>query len=339
MNEAPFISVIVVSYNYAQYLPRCLDALDAQTFRDFEVVLVNNGSTDNTAEFLESYIPQHPNLNIHVYVVEKNIGLPYGRNVGLDNARGAYVIFNDADDWMKPDCLSSLAAKAKETDADRIIGDFEEVDTERNVLRKVCVEDGQGKWFLTSLQSVLFRRSILEENHIRVPLETKVDDMYVNLVFGTHTDRTVLTHCCEFCYFVNPYSTSGARNNNKKWNSVTLFRDCLDTMQEVMPNLKTEQDRQSYQYVMQKQFYFFFLHNNRYTDYRTAMNNYAECRAMLVKRYPDYLKNPLIRRSPPNGDRRSGQKLVWMLSVCERLHLFGPMVRLFQTASKIKYLN
>lgn len=335
----PFISIIVVAYNYVQFLPRCLGGIEKQNFKDYEVILVNNGSTDDTQAFAQRYINDHPEMNIKLCVVEKNIGLPNGRNVGLEHATGEYVIFNDADDWMTDGCLESLANVARKTNADRIIGDFREVDTEGNEGRICAVDDQMSKWLYTSLQSVLFRRSILEENHIRVPLHTKVDDMYVNMMFSAYSDATSFTHESHYCYFVNQYSTSGAKSNNKSWNSNTLMEDCMDTMEELLPLLKTEEDRKFFIYVMQKQFYFFFLHNNRYTPYRQALKNYHICRKMLTDKYPDYLKNPLVRRRPGNGDRPSGQKIVWLLSIFEKLHVFWVVVLGLHVVSKFKYLN
>lgn len=337
--HGPFVSVVLVTYNYAHFLPRCLDALRGQTFQDFEVVLVNNGSTDNTQEFVEQYIKDHPEMVINLCVVEKNIGLPNGRNIGLEHAQGEYVMFHDADDWAKPDCLASLVKTARETNADRVVGDFDEVDAAGNLLRICRVEEGQSKWLLTSLQSVLFRRSILEKYSIRIPLDTKVDDLYMNVMFSAYTDATARTGQSDYFYYINQYSTSGAKSNNKTWNGNTLVKDCLETMEEVVPLLKTEADYQSFMYVMQKQFYFFFLHNNRYTTFKMALKNYHACRKMLLDRYPDYLKNPMLKLLQLNGDRRSGQKTMWLLSWIERLHLFWAVILGLVLVSKHTYIS
>lgn len=95
----PFVSVVVISYNYGHLLPRALEAISRQTFRDFEVTIVNNGSTDNTQEIAEQFIEEHPDIQARIVRIEVNQGLAYGDNMGTTAATGKYILLNDADDF------------------------------------------------------------------------------------------------------------------------------------------------------------------------------------------------------------------------------------------------
>jgi len=112
----PSISVILLTYNREQYLPVMLDSLRNQTFGDYELILVNNGSTDSTAELCVAYA--EADARVKLITIPYNIGASFGRNSGLAAATGEYVIFMDDDDRCEPAMLSFLADLAREENAD-----------------------------------------------------------------------------------------------------------------------------------------------------------------------------------------------------------------------------
>lgn len=99
-------SIIIPVYNVAQYLPKCLDSVLAQTCADFEAVCVNDGSTDNSLEILEEYQKKDSRIKV---VSQQNGGLSVARNTGLSHAHGDYVFFLDSDDWIELDALKILS--------------------------------------------------------------------------------------------------------------------------------------------------------------------------------------------------------------------------------------
>ncbi|MDR3671511.1 MAG: glycosyltransferase [Holophaga sp.] len=111
----PKLSVIVPVYNVAEYLPQCLESLAAQTLRDMEVILVNDGSTDGSAGILRDYLARDPRFRL---VERPNGGYSAARNTGLGEVRGEYVGFVDADDWVEPDMFEHLLALAEAQDAE-----------------------------------------------------------------------------------------------------------------------------------------------------------------------------------------------------------------------------
>lgn len=116
---SPSVTVIVPVYNVARFLSECLDSLLLQTFRDFEIVAVNDGSTDDSGDLLARYAAEYPGV---VRVFSKpNGGLGDARNVGIERARGEYLSFVDADDTVEPTFLAELFARAAATDADLVL--------------------------------------------------------------------------------------------------------------------------------------------------------------------------------------------------------------------------
>ena len=114
----PAISVIIPLYNAEKYLGECIDSILAQTFKDFELVIVDDCSTDSSCEIVESYMPKF-NGRLKLYHTEKNTGSGVvARNIGLSKASGEYVYNMDNDDVITTTALEEIYSLAKEYDAD-----------------------------------------------------------------------------------------------------------------------------------------------------------------------------------------------------------------------------
>lgn len=109
------ITVIVPIFNVQSYLHRCLDSLCDQKFRDFEVILVDDGSTDNSASIAKSYVEKDCRF---LYVYQENSGQGEARNHGINLAKGEYLSFIDSDDWVQPNFLQVLFDLIKNNGAD-----------------------------------------------------------------------------------------------------------------------------------------------------------------------------------------------------------------------------
>lgn len=103
--RAPCISVIVPVYNAEKWLRRCVDSILAQTFTDFELLLIDDGSTDSSGAICDEYSAR--DTRVHVFH-KSNGGVSSARNIGLENSRGEYISFVDSDDWIEPEYLECL---------------------------------------------------------------------------------------------------------------------------------------------------------------------------------------------------------------------------------------
>ena len=106
------ISLIIPTYNVAEYLPRCLLSLDEQSFKNFEVILINDGSSDNSLDIITDYCKDKTNCTV---ISQRNQGVSAARNVGMEKASGKYLMFLDPDDSLPKDSLSN-AFKAVSSD-------------------------------------------------------------------------------------------------------------------------------------------------------------------------------------------------------------------------------
>lgn len=117
-------SVIVPVYNVEKYLDKCLASILGQTFKDYECIIVDDGSPDNSNTIIDNYVKKDQRFKV---IHQKNMGLSAARNVGLDIAKGDYITFIDSDDYIANDYLEKFASKITSTDADIVICGFIEV--------------------------------------------------------------------------------------------------------------------------------------------------------------------------------------------------------------------
>lgn len=119
--SSPLLSVIVPIYNTAAYLSKCLDSIIGQTYSNLEIILVDDGSPDNSGEICDEYAQKDARIRV---IHQPNKGLSGARNSGLDMATGEYIAFADSDDYMKPTMYEKLISAAVKENADMVIDDF-----------------------------------------------------------------------------------------------------------------------------------------------------------------------------------------------------------------------
>lgn len=109
------VSVIVPVYNGKKYINKCINSILRQTFKDIEIILVDDGSTDNTFDILREYEKKFPNVKV---IPSINLGAGGARNIGLDASQSEYILFVDADDFLREDMIEVLYKNAVSNDAD-----------------------------------------------------------------------------------------------------------------------------------------------------------------------------------------------------------------------------
>jgi len=114
-NKKPKISIIIPMYNVEKYLKRCLDSVRAQTFADFQAILVDDGSPDKSGEIAESYAEQDKRF---VVIHKENGGLSDARNVGMSHASGEYIMYLDSDDFIHPQTMEIAYSLAQRDNSD-----------------------------------------------------------------------------------------------------------------------------------------------------------------------------------------------------------------------------
>jgi len=220
----PFFSIIIPVYNVGPYLRECLDSVFSQQFRDFEVCIVDDGSTDDSGRICDEYKTRY-NSSVAVKLVhQSNHGVSVARNRALDMAEGEYIWFVDSDDYVEPEALGYIASVIADSGCDTLFFGTDLKPT------KVPVEYDlyEKKKFLKEHicycnPLMIFKRGIIEENHLRFTVGMKMGE---DLEF----QYKYLIHCALPCaipynfYHIRLREGSASRNGQ---NSMEVnFIDC-----------------------------------------------------------------------------------------------------------------
>lgn len=222
----PKISVIVPVYNVEKYLSRCVNSILAQSFLDFELILIDDGSTDESGRICDEYAEKDSRIKVFH---KKNGGLSSARNEGIEYARGSYISFVDSDDWVSPDYLEYLFLLIKKYDADVVSAAYaltcntkiDFLSTEKikvlngysNILQFYLKEDKLNKKNDFSVWIKLYRKELFDK--IKFPNGKIYEDNIVNFKILKQCSRYVKSSKIIYAYFQRPKSITKSKLSEK----------------------------------------------------------------------------------------------------------------------------
>jgi glycosyltransferase involved in cell wall biosynthesis len=166
------VSIIIPVYNAEKYIAKCLEAFVSQTYDDLEIICVDDGSSDSSANIIKEFAKKYSNI---IYLFQQNSGAPMARNTGFEVCKGEYCIFFDADDLMNADGIEKMVEKADSNNADLCIGNYCEINEVgkiiRNSITKKLTTKSKNKWdyaiFAPLPGTKLIRRDIIIKNKLK----------------------------------------------------------------------------------------------------------------------------------------------------------------------------
>lgn len=232
------ISIIVPVYNVEKYLHRCIESIRNQSYKNLEIILVDDGSSDQCPQMCDDFAVQDQRIKV---IHRKNGGQGLARNSALDIATGAYIAFIDSDDWISPNHIKNLYNELKRCSADVAIGSYTAVGTDQS--QKICrtsLEEriyegeeitkrlilplfGADEEFRSDVQvnasssMSLYSMKLIAEYGIRFldVREVVGEDLFFNLDFCFRAKKIVVVDEIGYYYFENQSSTSRKYDSNR----------------------------------------------------------------------------------------------------------------------------
>ena len=230
----PEISIIIPNYNTEKYLSRCLDSLINQTFKDIEIIVIDDGSKDKSVDVVQKYAKQDKRIKL---IQQQNSGPAKARNQGLENATGKYLMFCDSDDWYEPNMCQIMYDTIEKQKVDVVcchnFFDWEEnldsQEKEERLVEKYYNPKKSGKYSLSEktilstnvlLWNKIWRRDLVEKYGIRFPEGHEHDDdafwyMYAMIAKNIFYLKTPLYH-----YFLRSGSIMSTQANKQPKNKM-----------------------------------------------------------------------------------------------------------------------
>lgn len=280
---SPLVSVIVPVYNVEEYLEKCLKSILQQTYKNIEIVLVDDCSTDNSLSIMKRY--QKNDKRIKIFSNKVNKGVSVTRNTGIDKSSGEYIFFIDPDDWVSPNLVDTVMSKFKETNLPTIWFKpnqwFENEQVLTPFWNKYLVKQPEGylsidntNFFIYSQYpwKVAYKSSIIKENDIKFPEGIIYEDMLFYTKIYTKYPETYMIDKILYTYRIR---------ENSLVDSSRKFADRANDM-----------------YVATKMIYDYLCENDLFDKYYDAYINFVNSRINTFAEFPDVHKKiaPKLKR-------------------------------------------
>lgn len=233
------ISVLIPVYNVEQHIARCIESILNQTYQDFEIVIVNDGTPDNSMNIVEEFASK--DRRIKVLHNPQNMGLMWTRRVGYQNAEGEYIVFCDSDDYLPENALEILYNSINEGNADIVVGNFEKANgsgptgllsnnqllygTKPNCVYKSLLKSEVSH----SLWGKIFNAKLFKDkNYITHESFINAEDGMLLYQIVKNTDKIIAVKDSVYYYFENDESATQTRLSEKGIWSIVTFWNLID---------------------------------------------------------------------------------------------------------------
>lgn len=303
MNE--LISIIVPVYNVEQYLERCMKSLCGQTYTNIEIILVDDGSTDNSSQMCDTYAAQDNRIKV---IHKQNGGLSDARNAGLAIATGAYIGFVDSDDWIEPDMYERMYRSCIEQQAqiaicryaqiyqDKVVKEGTDVITEfsKEELLRVYICGHDDYVIYNSVWSKLFRRDLVEG--VLFPTGRNSEDiMYTTKAF-CKAEKSVYIDACFYNYVLDRQDSIMNVKAEER-----MFRDEIPFWKEHISYITEHVSKELGDLAA---YYFYRRILSYYLRYKQSGNRHVAMRLQqLMQEEAEIIKKIYAEVDVPKGDR------------------------------------
>ncbi len=297
-NKRPTVSVIVPVYRAEEYLNRCVDSILAQTFTDFEVILVDDGSPDHCGEICDDYARRDPRVRVFH---KENGGVSSARNMGLNHARGEWIAFVDADDWVGDGYLDVFHDTAILLNTDIIHFGFQIENAHGRVYKQYAFPKTvsipasalfKKGVFSSCTISYFFRTSCVGCIRFNKNLHYSEDrEFIIKVVLGTYSPVLLTTNTAYF-YAYHPTSTTKRRRNaeNSLDDLVALENVCRHICQN-----HTQLDNNTLHFICHLfTDSFFTVYSNLLNRERRTIRREALYKMSLIKSTMPFIKHRII---------------------------------------------
>jgi len=310
------VSIIVTVYNVEKYLEKCLNSLVNQTLDNIEIIIVNDGSPDNSFKMIKEYSKKYPKI-IKEYTIE-NSGLGEARNYGLDKCNGKYIMYVDSDDYIEKNMAEDLYNLAEKENSDVVICGYNVIneDTNEIIKHETAYSPIEPTNFLysllfgkTAVWNKLYKKELIQNNKIKYRSRVWYEDVDFSFKVYTKSKKVSFINKSYYNYLIR----SGSIMNN---DNLERTSELCQSFDEVIKYSKENKVYEKYQKEIE--FYCLFHMyicgitriintNNRMSYKKRKINEY---RKYLAENFPDYRKNIYLPKLP-----RSNKMLYYLINL------------------------
>ena len=340
----PLFTIGIASYNYASYMEKGLNAIKRQKFKNYEVLISDDCSTDNSVEVIKKYIADNPDMNIRLIENDKNRGIEYNKNKLIECCEGEYLMLCDADDWMADNCLEVMADIIEKEHPDRIISEVAHISDDGKIIQIECLTDSQTKWGWNIHHGCANRVEILRKHNIKI--HGRPDDVYFTIEFSKYCKKVSIIK--EVMYYWLVHLDSEGRGKipvaSTEWVKSfhgTLLHDIENVIHyiEKRNDENAKKDVEELRLVMLKMYYFKILFSFQKYNLRNKLKYYKVLKNIMYNLDNNYLSNVYLKKGSTAPLREYAMKSIRLCAGLERYHLMPMALIGYHIIGKFKYFD
>lgn len=321
------VSICIPAYNTEKYIDANLSSIFNQTYQDFEVIIVDDGSSDNTAKKIKLWADKYPD-KIFPFFSPKNQRIGATRNIALRHAHGEYIFHCDSDDYLKPDFLEALVSEAKRSGyPDIVIGGFTKIDQDGNVLyeRKYSMKEEALQQSFT-MWAKLYKRSFLFENNIWSPVDVVLEDVLFQARVMSRSPTVAVTNNCGYFYVTNLTSSSNTKLKGFQFESLETG---FSYLREGYQDLNTAEEKRRMLYYIMLYVTWHLLKAGAGAGAKVVRDEYRQAKKFLDTYFPEYRHINYVSLTRPKGSRRIVRWAVLGTAILTKLSIGDPFFSLY----------
>lgn len=286
--KRPKVSVIIPAYNSEKYIGRCLDSILNQSFEDFEVLVINDGSKDRTGEIIQEYEKKDKRIR---YFEQKNMGVAKTRDKAIKLAKGDYVSFVDNDDYIERDYLGKLLPTKNE---EIIISGYKRPDSNGHIKMKIELKDGfWSRLLVIAPWAKIYRKDFIVNNKIKFLDNNIGEDVFFNLIAMLTAKDVKILDYVGYNWFYNEKSVSNTKH--KKYRESDIFKLLDSCYDEIKKRKLLEDNYDMISFFFYRFIVWFLLYAAKGEKKIEIERTYDSLFKWLDERFPDYKKNKLLK--------------------------------------------
>lgn len=335
----PLITIGIASYNYEVNILKALKAIKRQKFIDYEIIISDDCSVDNSVSVIKKFMLDNPQINITLIESKKNEGIAANKNKIIDKCNGKYLMICDADDWMDDECLEKIANVIYKEEPDRVLVEIIHIDEKGRVIQIEHLPEHQTKWGWTLFHGSVFKVSILKEYEIKI--KEDFDDVDFTLEFTKHCEKLALVKKPLYYWLVHPDSAGRSLSKNQLQNIDDLFYYIGNVIKFVKDRNdgNAKNDIEELRLVLLKFYYCMLLFYCQSFSLKNKIRFYNKLKKTMIKVDKDYLKNDYLSKKDHLPLRPYAMNVIKLCARLEKFHLMPFALAGYHIVSKFKYFD
>lgn len=341
MKDCALVSVVVPIYKTLKYLEQCIDSVLAQDYKQWELILVDDGSPDKCGEIADRYAfaggPQGQSIKV---IHKENGGQSLARNIGIDTATGKYIMFLDSDDFLEKDFLARTVEAAEAGNLDMVVTPTRNVTADGKFEQDLGVDeyrrefDGREYLIRYNVTPRIYRTEFLRSHGLKFSEGELMEDVVFCLAANMLTERRVILDYHGYCYRLNPEGAVGGFNKSGIPDNRIPYRG-LKASIKLVRRYNGKNDNRILEYCVVRILVTIIFVFCKKSDASTVRHMCSYTYRLLDEFFPDFVHNPYFNVFGEPNVPRFQCLAVWLFKILYRLKLLTPFALVYTQSGRI----